>query len=93
MAETLTPWFAFIVAMLATWRVSHLLTSEDGPADVIFHLRKYLANSFFGRLMDLFWLREPLGRGAVRVFRRFAPLRPHSRLARPLRRGDAHRAS
>ena len=47
-------WLPFILAVLATWRVSHLLVSEDGPGDVVFHLRKYLANSFLGQLMDCF---------------------------------------
>jgi hypothetical protein len=61
----MSPWFAFLLAVLATWRLSHLLASEDGPGDVVFHLRKYLANSFFGRLMDCFgcvslWVAAPL---------------------------------
>ncbi len=54
MTEETSPWFAFTLAVLATWRVSRLLFREDGPADVIFYLRKYLADSFFGRLMDCF---------------------------------------
>jgi hypothetical protein len=65
MTETAIPWFAFILALLATWRASHLLAAEDGPGDIVFHLRKYLANSFFGRLMDCFgcvslWVAVPL---------------------------------
>jgi hypothetical protein len=65
MAQTISPWFAFILALIATWRLSHLLASEDGPGDVVFHLRKYLATSFFGRLMDCFgcvslWVAAPL---------------------------------
>jgi hypothetical protein len=60
-----TRWFPFILAVLATWRLSNLLASEDGPGDVVFHLRKYLANSFFGRLLDCFgcisiWVAAPL---------------------------------
>ena len=44
--------------------MSHLLVSEDGPGDVIFHARKYLANSFLGQLMDCFgcvslWVAAP----------------------------------
>ena len=63
--QTATPWFLFIIGVLATWRVSHLLASEDGPGDVVFHLRRYLATSFFGRLMDCFgcvslWIAAPL---------------------------------
>jgi hypothetical protein len=50
--------------MLATWRVSHLLASEDGPGDVVFHLRNYLSDSFLGQLMDCFgcislWVAAP----------------------------------
>jgi hypothetical protein len=65
MTESASPWFAFILAVLATWRLSHLLASEDGPGDVVFHLRRYLATSFFGRLMDCFgcvslWVAGPL---------------------------------
>ena len=29
------PWMPFLLAVLATWRVTHLLASEDGPADII----------------------------------------------------------
>jgi hypothetical protein len=48
------PLFPFLLAVLATWRVSHLLAGEDGPGDVVFHLRKSLAQSLFGRLLDCF---------------------------------------
>jgi hypothetical protein len=63
--ETSTPWFLYTIALIATWRLSHLLASEDGPGDVVFHLRRYLATSFFGRLMDCFgcvslWVAAPL---------------------------------
>jgi hypothetical protein len=65
MTDTATPWFPFMLAVLATWRLSHLLASEDGPGDVVFHLRRHLASSFFGRLMDCFacisiWVAAPL---------------------------------
>ena len=53
------------LAILATWRVAHLLSSEDGPGDVIFHLRAKLGSSFAGKLMDCFyclslWVAAPL---------------------------------
>jgi hypothetical protein len=47
-------WARFILAALATWRVTHLLASEDGPADVIVRIRVWLGNSIFGKLMDCF---------------------------------------
>jgi hypothetical protein len=45
----------FILAVLATWRVTHLLASEDGPADLLFRLRARLGSSFAGKLMDCFY--------------------------------------
>jgi hypothetical protein len=41
-------------AVLATWRVTHLLASEDGPADCIVRLRALLGQSIVGKLMDCF---------------------------------------
>lgn len=48
-------WMQFVLAALATWRLTHLLVREDGPGDLIFHLRRSLGHSFFGRLMDCFY--------------------------------------
>jgi hypothetical protein len=53
-----------ILAALATWRVTHLLASEDGPADLIVKLRVALGNGFAGTLMDCFnclslWIAAP----------------------------------
>ena len=44
----------FVLAVLATWRVTHLLASEDGPADIIFRLRRRLGRGWLGSLMDCF---------------------------------------
>ena len=44
----------FVLAVLATWRVTHLLANEDGPADLIFRLRARLGQSLAGQLMDCF---------------------------------------
>jgi hypothetical protein len=44
----------FVLAALATWRVTHLLAEEDGPGHVVFHLRRRLGDSPFGALMDCF---------------------------------------
>jgi hypothetical protein len=44
----------FALAALATWRVIHLLANEDGPGDVVFHLRRRLGDSWIGGLMDCF---------------------------------------
>lgn len=47
--------FRFILATLAVWRVTHLLASEDGPADLVFRLRAKLGSGFLGKLMDCFY--------------------------------------
>ena len=44
-----------ILVVLATWRVAHLLSAEDGPADVIIRLRTRLGDSLFGRALDCFY--------------------------------------
>ena len=54
----------FVVAVLATWRVTHLLANEDGPADLVFRLRRRLGGGFLGSLMDCFnclslWIAAP----------------------------------
>jgi hypothetical protein len=58
-------WLKLIVAVLATWRITHLLASEDGPADLIVRLRVRLGQGFIGRLMDCFqclslWVAAPV---------------------------------
>ncbi|MFZ0662899.1 MAG: DUF1360 domain-containing protein [Acidobacteriaceae bacterium] len=57
-------WLRFVLAVLATWRVTHLLASEDGPADLIFRFRALLGQSLAGELMDCFnclslWIAAP----------------------------------
>jgi hypothetical protein len=47
-------WTRFVLAVLATWRVTHLLASEDGPADIIVRFRVLLGQSVAGKLMDCF---------------------------------------
>lgn len=58
-------WLRFVLAVLATWRVTHLLASEDGPADVVVRFRAWLGRSWAGGLMDCFnclslWVAAPL---------------------------------
>lgn len=60
----MSEWLSFVAAVLATWRVTHLLANEDGPADVIFRLRRRLGESLIGSLMDCFnclslWVAAP----------------------------------
>jgi hypothetical protein len=54
----------FVLAVLATWRVTHLLANEDGPADIIVRFRVLLGNSLAGKMMDCFnclsiWIAAP----------------------------------
>jgi len=57
-------WIRFVVAILATWRVTHLLALEDGPWDLVVRLRLRLGSGFVGSLMDCFkclslWIAAP----------------------------------
>lgn len=45
----------FAILTLATWRLTHLLSKEDGPFDIVFKLRKLAGQSVFGSLMDCFY--------------------------------------
>jgi len=59
------PWLQFALTVLATWRVTHLLVREDGPANALVRLRKWLGDGFAGKLMDCFychslWVAAPL---------------------------------
>ena len=59
------PWLHLIMGVLATWRVTHLLASEDGPADLIVRFRARLGHGLVGRLVDCFeclslWVAAPV---------------------------------
>jgi hypothetical protein len=58
-------WIKFVLAVLATWRITHLLASEDGPGDIIVRFRALLGQSLAGKLMDCFyclslWIAAPI---------------------------------
>lgn len=60
----MSSWMLFVLAVLATWRVTHLLANEDGPADIIVRLRARLGHGLVGSLMDCFnclslWIAAP----------------------------------
>jgi Protein of unknown function (DUF1360) len=66
------------IGALATWRVTHLLVAEDGPADVVVRLRRRAGDSWIGEAMDCFyclsvWTALPVA-AAVARSRREAPL-------------------
>jgi hypothetical protein len=45
----------FVLGMLGVWRVTHLLSAEDGPWDVFVSLRKWAGETLFGKLLDCFY--------------------------------------
>jgi Protein of unknown function (DUF1360) len=63
--DTWPIWTRLLVAVLATWRVSHLVVEEDGPWDLVARLRARAGQGPIGRLMDCFyctslWIAAPL---------------------------------
>jgi hypothetical protein len=48
-------WFHLVLAVLGTWRLTHLFAMEDGPGDVIASLRQRMGNGFWGKLTDCFY--------------------------------------
>lgn len=45
----------YAIVVIIVWRITHLISSEDGPFDLIIKLRKLAGNTFFGKLMDCFY--------------------------------------
>ena len=57
--EDIGVWLRFAMGVCATWRISHLLVHEDGPARVLARLRQSI-----GGMMDCFgcvslWIAAP----------------------------------
>jgi hypothetical protein len=46
------PSLGLLVAVLATWRICHLIAREDGPFDVVTRLRERAGDGVIGTLMD-----------------------------------------
>lgn len=46
-------WFG--LAVLGAWRITHLLSSEDGPWHLFARLRQGLDGSFWAKLLDCFY--------------------------------------
>lgn len=54
-----------LVAVVCTWRVTHLLQAEDGPWDASLRLRRAVGNGVMGQILDCFyclslWVALPL---------------------------------
>lgn len=59
-----SPWFRLLLAVLATWRIAHLIAKEDGPFDLIARSRASAGSGPLGTLMDCpyclsLWLAAP----------------------------------
>lgn len=50
-----SPWLRFLLAVLAVWRITHLLAREDGPWDLVARLRQRVGDGFWGGLLDCFY--------------------------------------
>ena len=55
----------FLLGTLSVWRITHLLSAEDGPWDVVVRLRQNAGEGFLGQLLDCFyclsiWVSAPL---------------------------------
>lgn len=63
--------FHFVLAALATWRITYLLTQEDGPWDVITRARAASGSSMVGRALHCFyctsvWVAAPFALAVAR---------------------------
>lgn len=57
--------YRFLLGTLCVWRITHMLNAEDGPGDVVAHLRRQAGEGFLGQLLDCFyclsvWIAAPL---------------------------------
>jgi hypothetical protein len=55
-----------VLGILTVWRITHFLSAEDGPWDVVIILRRRAGETFWGKLLDCFyclsvWISVPLG--------------------------------
>lgn len=44
-----------LVGTLGVWRITHLLSAEDGPWNLTVRLRRKAGNGFLGELLDCFY--------------------------------------
>jgi Protein of unknown function (DUF1360) len=51
----MTEFCRLLIAVLCTWRLTHLLQAEDGPWDASIRLRRAAGDGLFGQLLDCFY--------------------------------------
>jgi hypothetical protein len=71
-------WSRLVLGILATWRITHLLANEDGPADLVLRFRARLGSGQAGKLMDCFnclsvWVAMPMALWVTRRPRELIP--------------------
>ena len=68
--------YRLLVAVLCTWRLTHLLQAEDGPWDISIRIRRAAGDGVVGQLLDCFyclslWIALPIAwmihRGTVEL--------------------------
>jgi len=47
--------YRLLIGILSVWRITYLLNAEDGPWDVVVHLRRMAGDGFWGQLLDCFY--------------------------------------
>jgi Protein of unknown function (DUF1360) len=57
--------YRLLLGILFVWRITHLLSDEDGPWDVALRLRQRVGKGFLGGMLDCFyclslWTSAPL---------------------------------
>ena len=57
--------YRFLLGILFVWRITHLLSAEDGPWDVVVLVRRGAGDGLLGQLLDCFyclsiWISAPL---------------------------------
>jgi hypothetical protein len=58
-------WLRVVIAVLATWRVAHLVAHEDGPGDLLARIRRGVKHQGLSRMLDCvfcssLWLAAPV---------------------------------
>ncbi len=56
--------YGLLLGILSVWRITHLLHAEDGPWDLVVHLRRRAGAGVWGQLLDCFlclsvWIAVP----------------------------------
>ena len=51
----MTEVYRLLIAVLCTWRLTHVLQAEDGPWDISIRIRRAAGDGLFGQLLDCFY--------------------------------------